>query len=461
MMINSDRDLLHGGLFGKIPVFTFPLIITNLVQMLYNAADIAIVGLSDVEGAIGAIGTTTHLIHLMIGIFNGFALGAGIIVARYIGENNREKVKLAVHTSIVTSVFSGIICMIIGYFGCTPILKLMGDQGNILELASRYTKIYFIGVPFLSLTNYLIAIFRAKGDTKTPLVILLSTGLLNVILNYCFVVYCNMNVDGVALATSLSNMVSAIILSICLVLDKGICHFSFKNLKTDKKCLVEILRNGIPAGIQGSMFSLSNVIIQSNIIAVNNMICPGGSLIIDGNSAAASLEGIASSVTCSITQTSMTFTSQHYGARMYDRLKKIAIYCTLVGIILSVLCGTFFILARNPLLSIYHIDNPVSKNAADTRLIYMLSLYFLYGIMEAEQGLLRGLNKSVTATLIAIAGIGVFRVIWIQFIAKPNLSLVNIFKAYPLSWFLVAAVYTVILLKSFRQLKTDFQTESV
>lgn len=457
MSYHKDKDLLHGSLFKQIITFTLPLVVTNLVQMLYNAADVAIVGLSETEGAIGALGTTTALIHLMVAIFNGLAMGSGIIVARYIGEGNSQKIKLAVNTSIITSLFSGLICMAIGFFGCTPILRLMGDEGNILELASLYTKIYFLGVPFLSLTNYLISIFRAKGDTETPLKILLGTGLLNVIMNYVLVVFCHMDVDGVAIATSLSNFTSAIILTICLSKDDGVCHLSFSGLKADKKCFIEIMRNGIPAGIQGSMFSLSNVIIQSNIISVNNMLNPGKSFILDGNSAATSLESIASSVTCSITQTSTTFTSQHYGARMYDRLKKTVVYCILTGIILSVISELFFILARNPLLSVYNITNPQSKAAADTRLIYMLSLYFFYGIMEAEQGLLRGLDKSFQATIIAIAGIGVFRIVWIELFAKQNLTLEKIFVTYPLSWFLVAVVYFIIVVKSLKKLKTCFQ----
>lgn len=460
MLHKKDMDLLHGPLFSKILTFTLPLIVTNLVQMLYNAADIAIVGLSGKEGVIGAIGTTTPLIHLIVGIFNGLALGGGIIVARHIGEGDNKKISLAVHTSIVTSFFSGLICMFVGVFACTPILKLMGDEGAILKFASQYTRIYFFGVPFLSLTNFLIAIFRAKGDTETPMRILLSTGLLNVIMNYIFVVFCGLDVDGVALATSLSNMISAGILTVLLMKDNGACRLSISKLKTDRKCLKEIMRNGIPAGIQGSMFSLSNVIIQSDIISVNNMLCPGGSLILDGNSAATSLESIASSVTGSIIQTATTFTSQHYGAKNYKRLKKTVVECILVGIALSVLSSIVFIFGRNQLLSFYHIENPISKHAADTRLIYMLSLYFLYGIMEAEQGLLRGLNKSVQATIISIAGIGIFRIVWIEVFAKPDLTLEKIFTTYPLSWFLVATVYSALLIKSFRKMKNDFQKDN-
>lgn len=251
MIQSKDVDLLHGRLYSKILAYTLPLIVTNLVQMLYNAADVAIVGLSGVEGAIGAIGTTTALIHLLMGLFNGFALGSGVIVSRFIGEGNAQKVKLAVHTSVVTSLYSGIICMVLGLLVCKPVLSWMGDEGFILELASLYTKIYFFGVPFLSLTNFLISIFRAKGDTQTPLIILLSTGFLNVVLNLIFVVCFKMSVDGVALATTLSNVVSAVILVICLSRDNGVCHLSFSDLKTDKKSLKEIMRNGIPAGIQG------------------------------------------------------------------------------------------------------------------------------------------------------------------------------------------------------------------
>lgn len=453
MFQKKDLILLEGPILPKILSFAIPLIITNLIQTLYNAADMLIVGLSDVSGAIGAIGTTTPLVHLILNLMNGLSVGCGIIVARYIGEDSPEKVKKAVHTSVITAFYSGILCLFIGLFFCRPILAKMGDSGHILDLASTYTRIYFYGVPFLAITNFLIAIFRAEGDTETPLKILVATGFENLVLNYIFVVFFHMSVDGVALATSISNLTSMVVLWIILSRQTGICRLSFKDLRFDKNSFWLIMYNGIPSGIQASMFSFSNIIIQSSIININNIAFPGGSSIIDGNSAAASLEGIASTVTGSIMQTSMTFTSQHYGARSFERLKKVVLNCYLVAFALAIISGYTLILFRKPLLSLY-ISEPNALQAGYTRIIYMLSLYFIYGSVEAGQGLLRGLNKSIQTTIISILGIGISRIVWIELVVPKSPRLETIFISYPISWLLTGSVYLFLILHSIKRLSS-------
>lgn len=457
MFKKKELNLLEGPLFPKILSFAIPLIITNLIQTLYNSADMLIVGLSNVSGAIGAIGTTSPLIHLILNVFNGLSVGCGIIVARFIGENSPDKVNKAVHTSIITALYSGIFCMLIGYFLSTPILAKMGDSGHILELASTYTKIYFLGVPFLAVTNFLIAIFRAKGDTETPLKVLMSTGLENVILNFIFVVFCKKSVDGVALATSISNITSMIVLWIILSKDNSVCRLNIKNLKLDIPTFWLVVYNGVPSGIQASMFSFSNLIIQSSIININNITYPGGSFIIDGNSSAASIEGIASTVTGSIMQTSMTFTSQHYGAKSYKRLKKVILNCYIVGFALATISSVLLLSLKTPLLHLY-ISEPKALEAGYTRMVSMLSLYFLYGSVEVGQGLLRGLNKSIQTTVISVLGIGISRIIWVDLVVSKSQTLKTLFVSYPLSWFLTGAVYLILILNTLKHIdweKTD------
>ena len=256
-------QMTEGPLFGKILVFILPLMVTNLLQVLYNAADMMVVSLSTEPDAVGAIGTTGSFINLVINVFVGFATGANVVVARGLGAREDERVSRAVHTSLVMSVIFGVASGVLGLFISRPILSLMGAQGKLLDLATTYTVIYFCGVPFISITNYLIAIFRAKGDTRTPLYVLSLSGLCNVLLNLFFVLVMGLSVEGVALATTISNAISAVLLAYRLSHDDGACRFSFSHLCFDRQAFRDILYIGLPAGIQGSLFSLSNMILQS------------------------------------------------------------------------------------------------------------------------------------------------------------------------------------------------------
>ncbi len=249
LSFQSD-NLLEGPLFSKILLFSLPLMATNLLQMLYTAADMMIVGMSGVEGAIGSIGTTGSFIHLVLHLFVGLSVGANVVVARNIGRNDQNRVENSVHTSILVGLFSGILCGLVGIIISRSFLAFLGDEGFVLDLATLYCRIYFAGVPFLALTNFQIAILRAEGDTRTPLYILAFTGLLNVGLNLLFVLVFHMSVDGVAIATVISNAVSTILLAIRLMNDSGMCRISLPKLKIDYSSMKEIFRDGLPAGIQ-------------------------------------------------------------------------------------------------------------------------------------------------------------------------------------------------------------------
>ena len=456
----EDKDLLHGPLIGKVFAFVLPLMITNLLQNFYSAADMIVVGMSNVEGAIGAISTTSAMISLIINVFVGFAVGSSVVVARSIGEGNEEKTSLAVHTALMTGLVAGIICMILGLFISRPLLELLGDEGRILDLATLYTKVYFIGVPFLALTNFLISIFRAKGDTKTPLYVLSAAGILNIGLNLFFVLVCGMSVDGVAIATSISNFVSAIILLFILSKDKGWCKFEFKKLTFHRMTLKDIIYNGLPAGLQGALFSVSNMVIQSSIISINNSLYPGGSAIIDGNGAGASLESFAYTATNSVCQAAITFTSQHYGAKKFKRIGKVMASCYLVTFIIAECVSLFLVFFRIPLIHCY-VTDPVAVKTAESRLFIMMIPYCTLAFMEVGSGTLRGLNKSMMSTIISLLGSVVLRIVWIAVIFPMNQTLETVYLSYPISWTLTALCHLIMSLKYRRKYIKEAQLAGI
>lgn len=453
MSTTKTINMTEGPLLGKILKFVLPLMLTNILQILYNAADMIVVSLSDEPDAVGAIGVTSSLINLFVNIFIGFSVGANVVVARYIGARNPERAEKAVHTSILVSLIFGFAGGIVGIICQRPILVLMGNSGKLLELSMVYTTIYFIGTPFLSLTNYIVAILRAEGDTKTSLFIMSGTGILNVILNLFFVVVVGMSVDGVALATTISNAASAAILLIYLSKDKGMCRFSFKKLRLDRTSFKSIIYIGLPAGVQGALFSLSNMIIQSSIIKVNNMITPAGldyQPVVKGNSAAANLENFAYTATNSVYQASITFTGQNVGAGKFKRVASVMRNCYFITFCIAAVAAGILIFCKTPLLSLYGVvkgasgtGEAIAYDSAVTRIMCIFPLYFLLAFMEVGSGVLRGLGRSTTSTLVSLVGSCIFRIIWIYtvFAAVPTLTV--IYVSYPVSWGLTAAMHFI------------------
>lgn len=456
----KDTDLLHGPLLGKIFAFVLPLVVTNLLQNLYNAADMIVVGLSHVDGAIGAIGTTTAMINAVINLFLGFAVGSSVMVARAIGERNERKTSNAVHTSMLVGLVSGLFTMVLGLLMSRRMLILLGDKGHILELADLYTRIYFMGVPFIAMTNFLIAVFRAKGDTKTPLVVLTLTGLLNVGLNLLFVLAFHMSVDGVALATAIANFASMVALGWILHNDEGWCRLQFSRIRLEKYSLKGIIYNGLPAGIQGVLFSLSNMLIQSNIIAINNRLCPGGSDIIDGNAAGASIESFAYVSTNSVCQAAVTFTSQHYGAHMVKRIRKVIRDCYFVSFLIAESISLLILLFRVPLARIY-VSAPMAVEAATTRLFYMLFLYFTLAAMDTGSGIVRGLNRPILSTVITLMGSCVLRIVWIATAVRANQTLPMVYLSYPISWGVTGLCHLCVSIYVTRKMKRLYQPEEI
>ena len=439
---SRDMDMLEGPLLGKVFLFSVPLIITNALQVFYNAADMIIAGKSNVEGAIGSIGTTTAMINLILNIFMGFSVGTNVVVARNLGKRDPKAVSDSVHSSLIVGLITGVICAIIGFFVCRPVLGILGDKGHILDLATLYTRIYFVGVPFIALSNYLIAIFRAKGDTTTPLVILACTGLMNVGMNLFFVLVCGMSVDGVAWATVIANVVSAVWLGAKLTRDRGMCRLDLKKLRLERAAVREIIRDGLPAGVQGALFSLSNMLIQSTIIGFNNRLCPGGSDIIDGNAAAGNLEGFAYVATNSVYQASVTFTSQNYGAGKYKRIGLVMRCCYFATGLIAILVPAILLIFHKPLLGLYTLK-PMAEEIAMLRMHVMLTPYITLAFMEVGSGVLRGLGRSTTSTLVSLIGSCVFRLIWIWTVVPAVGELWVVYLSYPISWALTALTHFI------------------
>lgn len=458
--VKRKIDFTNGKVFLKILWFVLPIMATNLLQMFYNAADMMVVSLSSEENAVGAIGTTGSFLALIVNLFIGFAVGANVVVAREIGAGDKQRTQNAVHTALIMAVVSGVAGAGIGLAVSKPILRAMGNTGNLLSLAVTYTYVYFLGVPFLAVTNYLMAIFRAKGDAKTPLIVLSCTGLLNVVMNLFFVMVVGLSVEGVALATAIANLASAVILLIKLQRSGDDTAFSWKRLKVDKEALRDIVVNGLPAGIQSALFSLSNMLIQSSVVTVNNNVCPPGSTyapIVSGSAAASNLEGFVYTSMNAVYQGAITFTSQNIGAKKPQRVKRILYSCFGITTMIGVFVSGLVLLLRYPLLGLYGISvgaegslQQIAMNAALTRFKFICAPYFLCGLMEVCTGVLRGLGKSLPSTGISLVGACLLRVVWLWTVFPSSQTLETIFISYPVTWIattLTAFIVIQILLK--------------
>ncbi len=470
--VKRNIDFTNGKVFLKIIWFVLPIVATNLLQMFYNAADMMIVSLSSEKNAVGAIGTTLSFVQLIVNFFIGFSVGANVVVAREIGAGRKEKVQNAVHTSLILAVVSGILGAGIGLVVSRPVLTLMGNRGNLLDLAVRYTYVYFLGVPFLALTNYLIAIFRAKGDAKTPLIVLGCTGLLNVGLNLFFVLACGMSVEGVALATSIANFASTGILLVKLGCAKDDTAFSWRKLQVNKEALGDIVVNGLPAGIQSALFSLSNMLIQSSIVTVNNNLCPPDidyAPVVNGNAAAANLDAFIYVAMNAVYQGAITFTSQNIGAKKPHRVKRIMYSCFGISAAIGVIMSGLVLLLRRPLLSFYGIvpgvEGSLEALAYETAIIRFLWLsapYFLCGLMEVCTGVLRGLGKAIFSTIISLIGACLLRMVWLWTVFPRMQTLEIIFVSYPITWVVTtvtAFIVIQVLLKRMLKAKAEESTE--
>ncbi len=460
MKVRSGIDMTRGSLLVNILRFILPLIATNLLQQLYHAADVMVVGLSSDPNAIGAVASTGTYLWLIRNIFIGFSVGASVVTARSIGARDGEKTSRAVHTAVCMGALFGVLGGALGILFTRPILSLMGYTGSLLTLGTRYSYIYLACLPFLSLTNILSAILHAKGDTKTSLYVLSGTGVLNILLNLFFVLVLGLSVEGVAIATATANAASAVLLWGFLVRKGEDCRISFGKLRFSRTHFAAIARIGFPAGIQNAMFSLSNMIIQSSILEVNNALTPTGSAydpVVKGSAAAGSIENFMFAALSSVSTAASAVVGQNVGKGDYRRVRLAFWELCLVSSLITVLMSGACILLRDPLLSLYGVGasdallEGIAYDAAQTRIFCKWPEFILYAVMNTCAGTLRGFGKSSTAAAISFVGTCVFRVLWIYTVFRAFENLESIFLSYPISWLLTGIFFLGTVLLTLRK----------
>ncbi len=431
----SQVDMLNGPLAGKIILFALPLAASSVLQQLFNAADLAVVGRFSSSQAMAAVGSNASVISLMISLFLGLSVGANVLIASMIGEGRREKISEAVHTVISVAIAAGLLLLVIGILLAKPILTMMGAPSEVMNLAVLYLRIYFMGMPFMMIYNFGSAILRSKGDSRHPLYFLTIAGILNVILNVIFVAGFHLHVIGVALATVLSNGVSATLTLRFLMADEEPFKLRFSKLSIKKPLLMTILRVGVPAGLQGTIFSISNVVIQS---AVNSF----GSAAIAGSTAAQNFEFITYCVTNSFVQAAITFTSQNYAAGKKDRCKRIFFQALGLGFLCAETVNLAMILSRHSLILLFTTDPDVIAYAM-IRVMIVGAFNALIGSYEVTGGCLRGMGYAILPTIITVFGSCIFRLIWIFTFFQINRSFENLIVVYPISWVITGSAMII------------------
>ena len=442
-MKTGTLDIRNGPVLKNVIIYTIPIILTGILQLLFNAADLIVVGWFSGSDSVAAVGATASLTNLIVNLFIGLSVGAGVIVAQCLGAGDSDAASQTVHTAIPVAFIGGVILSVIGVAFSKTFLGLMGTPaGKLLSLSSVYMKIYFSGMIFSMLYNFGSAVLRAAGDTKSPLIFLTISGVLNVILNIIFVALFNMDVAGVALATVISEGVSAVLVLIALSKRNDSCRLVFKKMQIKKTVFIRIIKIGVPAGLQNSLFAISNVLIQSSINSF-------GTAHISGSAAASSLEGFCYVAMNSFQQTSLNFCGQNYGAGDLKRVKKVNNTCLLTVSAVGLFTGCLIYFFGRPLLGIYIHDSASAINFGMERMKYILIPYFLCGIMDVVTGSMRGIGSSIIPMVITIVGVCVMRIVWIYTVfSMPQYhSFAGLMISYPISWFLTfAAVYAAYIL---------------
>ena len=436
--LTRTGDLTSGPLLKKIILFSLPLAASSILQLLFNAADVVVVGRFAGSTALAAVGSNGALINLLVNLFVGLSLGANVVAARCFGAKDERGVQNTVQTSVTLGLVSGVLLAFVGFFAARGLLELMSCPEDVIDLSTLYLKIYFIGMPMTMLYNFNASLLRAVGDTRRPLYCLAVSGVINVVLNLVFVILFQMSVAGVALATIISQTVSALMVTVLLMKEEGPLHLDLRHLGFHKGALVQILKIGLPAGLQSTVFSLSNVVIQS---AVNSF----GSTIVAGNSAAANIEGFIYSGMNAFAQAAVTFTSQNVGARRYDNLDRVMRNCLLCAVVVGIVLGGGAYLAGEGLLHFYSTDETVVA-AGLARMKVICTSYFLCGIMDTLASCLRGRGYSVLPMIVSLVGSCLLRLVWIATIFQLFRSTTTLYISYPISWLLTASVHLACLL---------------
>ena len=430
-----EIDMCNGPLFGKILIFAVPLMLSGMLQLFFNAADIIVVGQFVGHTALAAVGSTGSLINLLVNVFVGLSVGTNVLVARYYGARDAKHLHETVHTSVLTSVLSGTALIVIGLILAEPLLTLMGTPDDVLDQAALYMRIYFVGMPASMLYNFGAAILRAVGDTKRPLYFLFISGIVNVILNLVLVLVFHLGVAGVAIATVTSQVISAVLVALCLIKTDAPYRLELKKLRIHKSKLLEIIKIGLPAGMQGAVFSISNVLIQSSINSFD-------STVMAGSTAASNIENFVYTAMNALYQTALSFTGQNVGGGKYKRIGKIMRICVLDVTAIGILLGGGAYLCGSTLLSIYTSDPQVIQYGLE-RMMFVCLPYFLCGIMDTLVGSLRGMGYSIMPMIVSLTGACALRIVWIMTIFQMNPTLSTLFLSYPVSWFVTALAHFI------------------
>lgn len=440
-------DMCNGPLLGKILRFSIPLMLSGILQLLFNAADIIVVGQFSGNQAMAAVGSTSALNTLIVNLFLGLSAGGSVVVAQYYGMKAWKDVEEVVHTAILLGFVSGVLLVFLGFFLAEPLLTLMGTTPDCIDQAVLYMHIVFAGMPALMVYDFGAGILRAVGDTRRPLIYLFAGGVVNVAFNLFFVIVCHMGVAGVAIGTVMSQCIAAFLTVRCLVKSDDYYGLTLRHLRIVKQKLFRILRVGVPTGIQGAVFSISNVLIQSSINSF------GSSIIVAGNTASSSIENFVYTAMNAFYQASLTFTSQNVGAHKSKRIVPILLWCLLCVSVTGLVLGSLAVLFGKPLLSFYNPDPDVIAYGIE-RLRLIAITYFLCGLMDVVCGSIRGLGPSITPTLVSLAGACGLRIAWIYTIFAANRTLMTLYWSYPVSWivtFLAHAVCFVIFFLRWRK----------
>lgn len=439
-------DMLHGSLLNKILLFALPLAASSILQQLFNSVDIAVVGKFASSQALAAVGSNSSVISLMINLFVGISVGASVVIANYIGQRNERGIKNAIHTVSVITLASGGLLLVVGLLIARPILEMMDTPDDVIELAVLYLRIYFLGMPFFMIYNFGAAILRSMGDTKRPLYCLVVAGVINTALNLFLVIVLKMSVAGVAIGTVIANMVSAGMIVYILRHEKGPFRLEYKEIGVSRIELRKMLQIGIPAGIQGMVFSIANVFIQA---AINLY----GSDAIAGSAAALNYEYYCYFVVSAFSQAAVTFISQNYGARQIERCKKIFRQTMLLSVIACGCLNLFFVWQRRFAISIFTSSPDVYQFAA-IRMEIVLLTQALACSYEIAGAALRGLGYSMLPAILTVFGTCVLRLFWVYVICPMIPGFDNLMLIYPISWIITGAAvliaYYIIQRKLFR-----------
>lgn len=440
--MDTKMDMLHGPLLKKILIFAFPIIMGSILQQLFSAVDIAVVGLAGDSNGQAAIGANASVIALFVNFFVGLAVGINVVIGNYIGSNHKERIRSTVHTAIIFAALSGIFLILLVELVARPMLKLMSTPDSVLDAAVTYLRIYTLGMPFILIYNFGAAVLRTVGDTKRPLYALIAAGAINVVLDIILAIGLSMGVSGVALATSFSNVISSLLVIIFLTKEEGHIKLLFSELKINADDLVKLLKIGLPSGLQTMVFSIANICIQATINSY-------GSSAMAGNAIALIFEVLAYYVVTGINQAAVTFTSQNYGAGNIKRCLKVFLISMAVAVALTNIVNLSFIAGERFFVGLFTTDTEVAGYAY-LRFKVVLAVQFLICSYEISGSVLRGLGHSLLPAVITIFGTCVLRIIWVNTVCAHVHDIAYVFVVYPVSWIVTGSLVVAAFVKVYR-----------